>query len=467
MPRLSLYRPNRTADYQFFDKTISEMYTVGGVDVLVHKYLGPQTGDVGDADATLPVYDSTNPLFIEDLLLLENRDRAYDPDVYVLRMVYRAQDVDFDLSQFGLFLNNDTLFLTTHYNNMIDTFGRKLMSGDVIELPNLKDYNPLNPNIPLPLPRYYVIQDAAFASEGFSQTWLPHLWRIKATPLVNAQEYQQIVNQPFVTTQIWDPGNFYPNGSQVNHGDQYYQANGNVPVGTPIDAINPSTNQPYWTLIQDPNTVGDSGSTRNKDLALNDAILTQAEVDVPLSGYDVSKFYILPTYPDGQPASAGLSTDNSSATSADLAPGLGQTPTSFGYTMGYLTGGAMAPNGLPVTPGVSFPLNPAPGDYALRLDYFPNRLFRFNGRTWVKIEDNVRTGLNFESSTNSQASPGEPLQADALTLRAGFVNNPYTVPTTDLGNIPSRQSLSQILRPQADNGDAGGNKPPNPRPPGR
>ena len=468
MPRLSLYRPNRTSDYQFFDRTISEMYTVGGLDIYVHKYMGPQIGDTGNADATLPVYDSTNPLFIEDLLLLENRDRTYDPDIFIMRGVYRAQDIDFDLSQFGLFLNNDTLFITFHYNDMIDTFGRKLMSGDVLEFPNLKDYNPLNSAIPLPLPRYYVIQDAAFAQEGFSQTWLPHLWRVKATPLVNAQEYQQIMNQPFVTTQIWDPGNFYPNGVQVNNGDTYYQANGNVPVGTPIDAINPSTGQPYWTPIANPNTVGDSASTRNKDLALNDAILTQAEVDVPLSGYDVSKFYILPTYQDGQPASAGLTTSDNDPLSSSAAPGVGQTPTSFGYTMGYLTGDTIAPNGLPVTPGVSFPHNPAPGDYALRLDYFPNRLFRFNGATWVKIQDAVRTGLDFESRTNAVVSPGEPVQADALTQRASFVNNTYTVATTDMGNIPSRQSLSQILRPQADNGDQGGNiTPPNPRPPGR
>jgi hypothetical protein len=53
-----------------------------------------------------------------------------------------------------------------------------------------------------------------------------------------------------------------------------------------------------------PPTEADRGSTRNKDLALNDAILAQAEVDVPLSGYDTVKFYILPTNPDGTPANA-------------------------------------------------------------------------------------------------------------------------------------------------------------------
>ena len=108
MPRLSLYRPNRTRDYQFLDRTISEMYTVGGLDLFIHKYLGPQTGGEdsilsGNGDATQPVYDELNPMNIQDLLLLENRDRVYDDDVYVMRGVYNAQDIDFDLSQFGLF----------------------------------------------------------------------------------------------------------------------------------------------------------------------------------------------------------------------------------------------------------------------------------------------------------------------------------------------------------------------------
>ena len=457
MPRLSLYRPNRTNDYQFFDRTIKEMYTVGGVDVYVHKYLGPildESENPGNNDATLPVYDSVNPLFIEDLLLLENRDRAYDPDVYIMRGVYQQQDIDFDLTQFGLFLNNDTLFITFHYNYMIDAFGRKLMSGDVLELPNLKDYYPLDPTIPLPLPKYYVIQDGSYASEGFSQTWLPHIWRVKATPMVNAQEFQQIINEPFMPDNIWDPGNFYPAGFTVLDGDNYYISSGNVPAGTEI------TDTAYWTPITTPSTVGDQMSTRPRDLEINDALLVQAQVDVPFSGYDTTKFYILPLTPTGEPASAGIVASDGSVVSSSTQSGVGTTPNSFGYTMGYLTGGydpetgyLLPPNGLPVTPGVSFPPNPTVGAYALRLDYMPNRLFRYNGSRWVAIESAVRTDLD--------------LAPAAETLRNSFVNNTYTVSTTDLGNIPSRQSLSQILRPLADNGDQGGNiTPPNPRPPG-
>jgi len=445
MPRLSLYRPNRTRDYQFLDRTISEMYTVGGLDIYVHKYMGPQAGGQdsalsGNFDATQPTYDTVDVLNIQDLLLLENRDRIYDPDVYVMRGVYNTQDVDFDLTQFGLFLNNDTIFMTFHYNDMIDAFGRKLMNGDVIEIPNLKDYHPLNQAIPRALPRYYVIQDADYASEGFSVTWLPHLWRVKCTPMKDQQEFNTITNKPFVQENIWDPGNFYPTGTVVNQGNNYFQAQKNTPAGTDI------TNTEFWAPY-DPATISDVQGTRNKDLEINDAILIQADAEVPLSGYDTGTFYIVPTE-NGQPANpAGLTTD-SSTTVDGTQGGMDVTPKTEGYTAGYLTGSGVAPNGLPVTPAVNFPPNPVAGDYVLRLDYKPNRLFRYDGKLWVKIDEKVRTDLN--NGPNNQ------------TLRSGFVNNTATVNTKDLGNIPSRQSLSEILRPRADNGDQGGFLPPNP-----
>ena len=423
------------------DRTISEMYTVGGMDVYVHKFMGPQTGGEdsafsGNFDATQPIYDELSPMNIQDLLLLENRDRIYAPDVYIMRGVYNHQDIDFDLTQFGLFLNNDTLFITFHFNDMIDTFGRKLMTGDVLELPNLKDFYPLNPNLPRVLPRYYVVQDADFATEGMSQTWLPHTWRVKATPMTDAQEYNTITDKPFVAEYIWDPGDFYPTGSVVNSGDVYYQAIRNVPAGSEI------TDTTFWREYT-PNTISDVQGTRTKDTELNDAILTQADAEVPLSGYDIDKFYIMPTQ-DGQPANPDSLSADQTVTVDGSQGGESVTPKDLGYVMGYLVGDGMAPNGLPVTPGVSFPLNPVSGDYCLRLDYKPNRLFRFNGARWIKIEDKVRTDLN-----------NGPLNK---TLRSGFVNNTDTVQTTDLGRIPSRQSLSEILKPRADNGDDGGFK---------
>ena len=103
-----------------------------------------------------------------------------------------------------------------------------------------------------------------------------------------------------------------------------------------------------------------------------------------------------------------------------------------------MSGDGTAPNGLPVGNGIVFPDNPNLGDYFLRLDYLPNRLFRFSGSRWAKIEDNVRTNL----------TPGA---VDNLTQRAGYVNNTNTY-TDGEGNTHNElQPLSRILTPKADN----------------
>jgi hypothetical protein len=178
-------------------------------------------------------------------------------------------------------------------------------------------------------------------------------------------------------------------------------------------------------------------STRTKDQEINDAILLQADIEVPLSGYDTQKFYIEPTL-NGAPANpTGLTADGTVPTVDGTQGSMSTTPIGPGYTKGYLTGDS-TPNGLPVTTGIAFPLSPVAGDYVLRLDYKPNRLFRYDGKRWVKIEDGVRTDLNNGPNNKTQ--------------RSGFVNNNDTVQTTDRGAIPSRQSLSEILKPRADNG---------------
>lgn len=196
MPRLSLWKNEKTNDFHFMDRVIREQFMVGGTSVLVHKYLQP--ADQGaSTDVTKPNYkaeDILNETKIQDLLFLENRDRIYDPDVYELRGVYNVGDQDFDLTQFGLFLSADTIFITFHTNDMVDRMGRKLMAGDVIELPHVRDDLLLDQSKPA-INKFYVIQDAARAAEGFSQTWYPHIWRIKASPMTDAQEYRDILQQ--------------------------------------------------------------------------------------------------------------------------------------------------------------------------------------------------------------------------------------------------------------------------------
>ena len=142
------------------------------------------------ASAAQPSYTNQSELNIQDLLWQENRDRKYDTNVYKMRGIYQRADQDFDLSQFGLFLATGTIFMVFHLRDMVDMIGRKLMSGDVLELQHLTDYDALNQDVPAALKRYYVVSDGSFASEGFSPTWWPHLWRVKINPLVDSQEYK-------------------------------------------------------------------------------------------------------------------------------------------------------------------------------------------------------------------------------------------------------------------------------------
>ena len=291
MPKLSLWRPNKTNDYNFFDRTISEMFTAGATDLYVHKYLGP-TNQGPSTDYTQPDYAVQSPTNIQDLLFLENRDRAYDTSIYRLRGHYNVQNLDFDLSQFGLFLNNDIIFVTVHYNDMIQLVGRKLMVGDVIELPHLIDYNPLDESIQYALKRFMQITDANYASEGFSPTWFPHLWRIKCEPLVDSEEFSQILSQPNNQDNylgVWDNTKPYPPGYVITYGDKNYISTQQVPAGT----MPPDPN--YWQL--DTNSdLKDILATYNKNIKINDAALAEAQQLLPKSGYDTGNLYIVPTY---------------------------------------------------------------------------------------------------------------------------------------------------------------------------
>ena len=107
------------------------------------------------------------------------------------------------------------------------------------------------------------------------------------------------------------------------------------------------------------------------------------------------------------------------------------SPRSFGYTTGYLDGTGEAPNGFPTGAGISFPQNPQVGDYFLRIDYFPQLLYRWDGRMWVRISKNVRTPTGFTEANQSQLS--------------GFINDRAETELTDGTFVPQRQALSTIL----------------------
>lgn len=385
MPRLSLYKPERGQDYKFMDRQISEMFQAGGTDVYLHKYIGP----VDPTDPTKAL--SVNS--IQDVLFLENRDRKYDDSIYTIRGIYNVQNIDFNLSQFGLFIDNDTLFMTVHINDFIKYIGRKPISGDVLELPHLRDQFALD-DFDISLPRYYVIEDVGRASEGFSATWYPHLYRLKVKKLTDNQQFADILNK---------------NAKDIN-GDEI--------EGT---------------------TLKDLLSTYNKEIEINNSVLVEAEADAPLSGYETQHFYTLAVDENGKTllTTADQADIDASNYSANTTAGAtSPAPERNGYT-GYLVGDGIPTNGAAFGFGVQFPEGPAKDDYFLRTDFLPNRLFRYDGTRWLKMEDAVRMTM-----TNNDTRQ---------TLKTSFINNTNT---NTIGGevIEERQSLSKALKrkPTAD-----------------
>ena len=384
MPRLSLYKPEKGHDYTFLHKTVVEMFTVGGTDVFVHKYLGPKNPAEADATSAEPRYDAVKETNIQDMLFLENRDRKYDSSIYTLRGIYNVQDIDFDMSQFGLFLQNDTLFMTMPITTSVKTLGRKVMPGDVFELPHLKDEYALN-DFNVALKRFYVVEDINRAAEGFSQTWYPHLYRIKLKQIYDSQEFKEILQR--------DAG------------------------------------------AGDGKTLRDVLSTFEKEMQINNAVVAQAEDDTKKSGYETKNLYTLQVDDKGKPELVTTDTSTLDTTTHNtLADRINQTPDKSGYD-GYLLGDGLAPNGEVFGFGISFPSASDKGDYFLRTDFLPNRLFRYDGGRWVKMEDNVRMTL---TNTDTRSH-----------LKGTFINN--TKSSTIAGEtVTERQSLSKALKPKAD-----------------
>lgn len=355
MPRLSLWNPVKGNDYNFIDRVVGEHLHAGGTGVFVHKYLGivdqPDTNNA----VRPPTAGESNEVFIQDLLFLENRDRKYDKNIFELRGQYAIEDQDaFDLTQIGLFLANQSVFMNFHIESMVDTLGRKLMPGDVIELPHLRDDLLLGSDDAVN--RFYVVTDGSRPAEGFDPRWWPHLWRVKLGTITDSQEYRDIL------------------GTGEEEGD-------------------------LRTLI----------STYENDITVNDAILAAAEEDVP---YD-------PQYRDNAHLYFDATVPDKPAVTLDFGANDGQPP-----------------NGLVLAgSGSSFPtVGVSDGDYFLRTDFSPQRLFTKSGTRWLRVGDDLRGSW-----------------AAANRVLTTYINNAGNVTNTDGTISPEKVNLSKVIKPRTDN----------------
>jgi hypothetical protein len=143
-------------------------------------------------------------------------------------------------------LTGDTLFIEFHLNDMLNQFGRKLMAGDVLELPHQRDDALLDPDAAA-INKFYSITDASRASDGYSSTWFPHIWRVKCEPMTATQAYADILE-----------------GAGVN------------PFG-----------------VDDGTILGATLSAVAKELELNEEVLELAKQNVKARNFETRHFYVI------------------------------------------------------------------------------------------------------------------------------------------------------------------------------
>ena len=265
----------------------------------------------------------TDELTIGDVLFLENRNRKYAPDIIEMRGAYNVSNTDFDLTQFGIFLTDDTIFMSFHLNENVERLGRKLMPGDVLELPHLREYHALDEDTPA-INRFYVVEDGSHSAEGYGPRWWSHVWRVRAKQMPASTEYQDILDRVA--------------------GD-----------GQTLESLPPGDDDDCCEV-----TVEDGISDRDNLEEITDAIIEEAAANVPCDPlhYDAEHLYV---YIDPNTREHQL--------------------------IWFKTGDGIPPNGFALAgSGATFPDTLVDGDYYLRTDFDSPLLYQKQGTTFKKIE---------------------------------------------------------------------------------
>jgi hypothetical protein len=339
MNGLNLWKGNKkTKDYQFQDRIAKEFVNRSGTVFMVHKYIGPYKQDPKDSSLFLPQNEEEiNEMTIQDVLLGENRDRKYSEDLFELKGVYTVSDTDFDLSMFGAMLSGDSIVVEFHTNDSIEKIGRKLMTGDVIEVVHLRDDTTLDSEAGI-VKKYYVVQDSNRSAGGYGPTWFSHIWKTRCTPIVDTQEYRDILH-----------------------------------------------NQKRDFDNNDIDWLTDFAMTGESDSGVKDLSRTGDETEI--NNHSVGPFIERETTVIREHQRKEVEKRSSYVKHLYIKSDDEQTKT--GLIQWMLNGDGTPENyaGDILFSGTVFPENPSEGDFFVRTDYVPERLFKRVGPVWRKVSE--------------------------------------------------------------------------------
>lgn len=204
-----LYRKYRDKTYNYIDKATKTFYEMGGGLVHVYPLLGFYDNDGNYKDLV-----TENGVSIGDPVLNENNKRKYSHTTYELYMITNMNPPNFSWNYAGInILDTNVQEFSVHYNAMIAAIGRKIIVGDVIELPWQRDMDVLGKE--RAQSKFYVITESAREESGWGPNYHFYTWKLKAKPVMDSPEFSDLFNNDNTTG---GEDGFYEDLGSINGG---------------------------------------------------------------------------------------------------------------------------------------------------------------------------------------------------------------------------------------------------------
>ncbi len=311
---------NKPKGSRFMSDLIRDHIEMSGVYINIYRYKGTFAQDSDELNVRVndkeshpssrelsnrgqePV-DLSTFLGIQDPILNENRDREYDFDeIPVLKGAYSVSQNELEYARFGMALQNDVLTIEFHTETMERECGRRLIPGDVIECPHLREVG-IDGRV---ANKWYEVDSIVKSPMGYDPYYMHHVHAVVVKPLRHQQEFLDIFERR----------------------DEYGK------------------------------TLAEQASMHDQQMAQTEAIQQKAGEHAYTTWHDTTMMWFCPDHPSQKP-----------------------------YRW---TDDAKPPNGEPVAQGTYFPATPVEGDWFVRTDFAPNKLYRFQDGKWRLREVDIK-----------------------------------------------------------------------------
>jgi hypothetical protein len=246
--------------------------------------------------------------------------------------------------------------------------------------------------------RYYVVQDALYAAGGYGPKWFPQIWLIRAKQLQASQEFSEVLEHAATGQTAGGVGQGI--GVMPEGFTETADSNGNPGIGPNPDITN-------------------SLNLFCKIIGVTDEVVAEAQCNAFFDPkfFESSNLYIY-TDEKGYPVLGTWTYFNGDGAPPNYSPELTQD---------------LVPAGPLVGAGISFPTDMQDGQYYLRIDYYPERLFQKQGNCFKFIEENV---LKAWTAYNR--------------ILDTFIDNIKDTTFPDGTVVSEKQPLSQIVKQKVD-----------------